>query len=119
MTTLDLTIHQVCDYEIKYPILKEFMTILENNDLYQYIYKISSIYVLVAPIESNHVWHLTHEEYTFAKEHGRIILGFLLMKAPTKVEYTWVRDSVIDKKWQLTSAMFSLYNEKIRPVEDD
>ena len=89
-----LRLEQVSQANIKYKVLKEFMNLLETLDMHQYIYKLSSMYVLVSPMQSNYVWHIDHSEYSFVKEHGSIILGFLLKDPTGSIEKTWIRESV-------------------------
>lgn len=89
-----LTLEKVYSSKIDYKVLKEFMNLLETLQMNQYIYKISSMYILITPLQSNYVWHLDHSEYSFVKEHGHLILGFLLMDSDGTVEKTWIRASV-------------------------
>ena len=89
-----LRLEKISDANLDYKVLKEFMNLLETLKLHQYIYKISSMYVLVSPVQSNYVWHLDHSEYSFVKQHNALILGFLLKDADGTIEKTWIRESV-------------------------
>lgn len=89
-----IRLEKVSDTKLDYKVLKEFMELLETMSMHQYIYKISSMYVLVTPLQSNYVWHLDHSEYSFVKQHDAIILGFLLHGSDGSVEKTWIRESV-------------------------
>ena len=91
---MPVRLEKVSDSNIDYNVLKEFMNLLETLKMHQYIYKISSMYVLVSGMQSNYVWHLDHSEYSFVKEHSSIILGFLLKDSSGSIEKTWVRESV-------------------------
>ena len=87
-------LEKVSDAKIDYKVLKEFMNLLETLNMHQCIYKISSMYVLVSPLQSNYVWHLDHSEYSFVKQHDALILGFLLKDSLGSIEKTWLRESV-------------------------
>ena len=89
-----LRLEKVSQAKLDYKVLKEFMNLLELLEMHQYIYKISSMYVLVTGFQSNYVWHLDHSEYSFVKEHDAIIVGFLLKDADGRLEKTWIRESV-------------------------
>jgi hypothetical protein len=89
-----LRLEKVSDANLDYKVLKEFMNLLETLDMHQYIYKISSMYVLVTPFQSNYVWHLDHSEYKFVKDNDALILGFLLKDPTGSIEKTWIRESV-------------------------
>ena len=89
-----LRLEKVSDAKLDYKVLKEFMNLLETLGMHEYIYKISSIYVLITPLQSNYVWHLDHSEYSFVKQHDALILGFLLKDPTGSIEKSWVRESV-------------------------
>ena len=91
---MTVRLEKVSDANLDYKVLKEFMDLLENLKMHQYIYKISSMYVLVSGLQSNYVWHLDHSEYSFVKHHDAIILGFLLKDPKGSIEKTWLRESV-------------------------